>query len=82
MKRIRKFYLRSKLNFGKYYGYTVAQVIAMGETAYLRWCNNNMKKIAFAEECNLGQNKESDEECFSDHAMNYYPGEHDQFDIR
>lgn len=51
--RIRKFYLHSKLNFGIYTGKTVAEVIAMGEGPYLRWCDAKMGKIAFADECNL-----------------------------
>ncbi len=51
--RIRKFYLRSKLNFGRYTGKTVAEVIAMGEGPYLRWCNTKMNKITFANECDL-----------------------------
>lgn len=53
--RIRKFYLHSKLNFGRYAGKTVAEVIAMGEGPYLRWCNQKMNKITFAKECNLKQ---------------------------
>jgi len=53
--RIRKFYLKSKLNFGRYAGKTVAEVIAMGEGPYLRWCNQKMNKITFAKECDLKQ---------------------------
>ena len=48
MIRIRKLYLKSKLNFGKYAGRTVAEVIAIGEGPYLRWCNERMNKITFA----------------------------------
>lgn len=49
--RIRKFYLKSKLNFGKYSGKTVKEVIGIGEGPYLRWCNARMNKITFAPEC-------------------------------
>jgi hypothetical protein len=65
--RIRKFYLHSKLNFGIYSGKTVAEVIAMGEGPYLRWCEAKMRKIAFASECDLkrfsvGHDLSSDED--------------------
>ena len=57
--RIRKFYLHSKLNFGKYAGKTVAEVIAMDESHYLVWCDDNMPKICFDEEAKKLINKES-----------------------
>lgn len=78
VKRIRKFYLHSKLNFGKYAGKTVAEVIAMGEGPYLRWCNTKMNKITFAKECNLKQfsvgHDFSDDEDEDDDVPDMYSG--------
>ncbi len=51
--RIRKFYLRSKLNFGRYAGKTVQEVIDMGEGPYLRWCDVRMNRITFAAEVDI-----------------------------
>ncbi len=50
MARIRKFYLHSKLNFGKFAGRTVESVLHDDNGAsYLLWCNEKMKKICFDE---------------------------------
>ncbi len=51
MNRIRKFYLHSKLNFGKYRGLTVEEVLSKDNGGeYLLFCKSSMKKIEFEEE--------------------------------
>ncbi len=46
--RIRKFYLNSKLNFGKYRGQTVSEVLSKKDGgSYLIFCKNKMPKICF-----------------------------------
>ncbi len=46
--RIRKFYLHSKLNFGKYRGETISDVLSKKNGGmYLMFCQSKMPKICF-----------------------------------
>ncbi len=65
--RIRKFYIDSKLNFGKYRGETVQQVLDKdGGADYLLFCISKMKKITFDEDAltRINLAKQEDEEIY------------------
>lgn len=48
--RLRKLAPKSILDFGKYEGYTVQQVIDLGRVRYLIWCYFALSKISFIED--------------------------------